>query len=197
MTPNPAVIVIADNADALKRYCKQRDLSIIASHDAEGHLQQAIADACEHGALLVAGALADVATNTMDVVRLGRRLNEAGANLALVDQNIDTTETGASAVFDLLAAMADLEYHRLGDRLPFGYAVADDLEHIVLDPEEADVIRRIVDWHHDGVTLIEIAGRLNDENIPPRRAEQWDADAVKNVVDHAVTSRWEYIEEGN
>lgn len=196
-TAIPAVAVVAGNLNAIEQYCHSNNLTLIATHDAAGQLQQAIADACEHEAVLVAAALADVARTATDVILLGRRLCEAGAHLALIEQRIDTTRPGADAVFDLLAAMADLEYHRLADRLPFGYAVADDLEHIVIEPREAEVICHVVDWHHDGLSLTDIAARLNAQRIAPRRADKWTADAVRSVIDHAPTSRWEFIEEGN
>ncbi|MDA1043779.1 MAG: hypothetical protein O3C57_01005 [Verrucomicrobia bacterium] len=100
-----------------------------------------------------------------EMVRLGIRLKAVGAQLVLLDPAVNTLTS--EAVFDLLAGMGELEHHRLGDRLPYGFAISED--------------------------LVKIAERLNTEAIPARRGEKWSRRSVREVVDGAVTSRWDVL----
>ncbi len=175
----------------LADYCRDRDLELTTTITDPQAVEQAVEQACKVGGVLVADNLAALAGSMLDAVRLCRRLRASDGDLALIAEGVDTR--GASqegALMRVMDAMADLEYHRLADRLPYGYEVADDLEHIRLNPQQADVIRRIVKSHVDGQTDVQIADELNREGIAARQSGKWDAAAVKKVFDHAPTSRW-------
>lgn len=178
----------------IAKYCADHGLVLTAVHGSEGGRQDAIDAACKSRSILIADSLPCVADTMLEVVRLGIRLMDAGADLILLAPHISTREASPDAVFAMLAEMADLEYHRLADRLPYGYAVADDLVHIMVDPVESAVIRRIVEWYRKDVSPADIAARLNAEGTLARRADAWTSDAVRNVIDHAITSRWDGLE---
>jgi len=185
----------ADGNDAARKaigdFCREGGLELIATIDDEQGIELAIDEACRAGAVLVADRIATIAESMLDVVRLCRKLRENDADLALLAEGVDTSDAAqGDAIFRVMDAIADLEYHRLADRLPYGYVVADDLEHIRLNPEQADVIRRIVTSHVDGREDQQIADELNREGIAGRQGAKWNAAAVKRVVDHAPTSRW-------
>jgi DNA invertase Pin-like site-specific DNA recombinase len=75
--------------------------------------------------------------------------------------------------------------------LPYGYRRQYDpqsgeaLDQVV-DPEQAAVIRRIVDWVLDGKALMWIARELNGESVPCARDRRWDARLVTKLVDNST-----------
>jgi DNA invertase Pin-like site-specific DNA recombinase len=185
----------ADRSDAARKalgdFCRDRDLELSAVITDEQGLGQAIDAACRAGSVLVADRLATVAASMLDAVRLCRQLRESHGDLALLAEGVNTSDAAqGDVIFRVMDALAELEYRRLADRLPYGYVVADDLEHIRLHPEQANVIRRIVRSSFAGRTDQQIADELNGEGVAGRQGAAWDAQAVKRVVDHAPTSRW-------
>lgn len=195
---NTDAVGIAHGSDtqstAISDYCAAHGLTLTAVHGSDSGRQDAIDEACTSQSVLIAESLSCIADTMLDVVRLGMRLKQSGANLVVQSPPISSLGSSPDAIFELLAGMGDLEYHRLADRLPYGYAVADDLVHIIVDPDESVVIRRIVEWHSKDVKPTDIADRLNAEGTRARRADTWTSDAVRKVIDNTVTSRWDGLE---
>jgi DNA invertase Pin-like site-specific DNA recombinase len=193
MTRRQAVAYSRDDASrqAIVAFCRERNLELAATIVDAKTAESAVEKACTLGGVLVAHNIAALAESMLDIVRLCRRLRASGADLVLIAEGVDTSDAAqGGAVMRMIEAMASLEYHRLADRLPYGYEVDDDLEHVRLNPERASVIRRIVQSHVEGRADDRIADELNREGVAARQGGRWDAAAVKKVVDHAPTSRW-------
>jgi len=188
----------AKSRAAVESYCRGRGYEVVEVHVGIEEAKGAIERACVMKAALVAATLGSVARSMPEVARLGARLAAAGADLAVVDRKIDTAdrdEAQRGVVFRLLDAMADLEYHRMADRLPYGYTVSDDLEHVIVDERETAVIRRMIHLYRDGSTAADIARGLNEEKVATRKGGAWTGEDVQKVIDHAPTSRWEFSPE--
>lgn len=160
----------------LGRICAERDSAIAAAVGCRG--------------VLVVAALEHLCDSVHDCLRVVTRLREGGAALVSIAEGLDTSTAMGQTLGSVLASLARLEHDRLARRLPYGYAVAEDLEHIVLDPAQQAVIRRIVYWNSEGRDLADIARQLNEEGVAGRQGRGWDAVAVRLVLDHAPTSRW-------
>jgi len=54
------------------------------------------------------------------------------------------------------------------------------------DPRELTVVRRIFAWHKEGLSLREIAGRLNEEKVPTktRAAGGWRSETVRLILNN-------------
>jgi hypothetical protein len=52
--------------------------------------------------------------------------------------------------------------------------------------KEIAVVRRIFRWHTDGLSLREIAGRLNDKHVPTktRAASGWQAETIRLILNN-------------
>src|SRR4029453_4541057 len=75
---------------------------------------------------------------------------------------------------------------------PYGYGVED--YRLKPHPEEALVVRRIVDEFLGGAALRAIAGRLNVDGVPcPKAVIQAEAVAKGHHVKPLQTTRWSYI----
>ena len=53
-------------------------------------------------------------------------------------------------------------------------------------PKEIAVVRRIYAWHSDGLSLREIAGRLNVSRVPTktRAAGGWQAETIRLILNN-------------
>jgi site-specific DNA recombinase len=67
--------------------------------------------------------------------------------------------------------------------LPFGF---DYLNHqLVMNKAEQEVIRMIRQYRVGGLSLREIAGRLNQRLIPTKNSGIWQANTVRNILARA------------
>ena len=99
--------VVAEHAD--------KDLSGGRADNRPG-LQKAIAEACRRQAVLVVYSLSRLARNTKDAIDLAERLNAAGADLAVIQENVNTRSPMGRFIFTLFSALAQLEREQIADR---------------------------------------------------------------------------------
>src|SRR5436305_5563806 len=92
--------VVAEHTD--------KDLSGSRADNRPG-LQLAIAGACRRKAVLVVYSLSRLARNTRDAIDLAERLNSAGADLAVIQENVNTRSPMGRFIFTLFSAPAPLE----------------------------------------------------------------------------------------
>ena len=79
-------------------------------------LQKAIAAACRRKAVLVVYSLSRLARCTKDAIDLAERLNAAGADLAVIQENVNTRSPMGRFIFTLFSALAQLEREQIADR---------------------------------------------------------------------------------
>jgi DNA invertase Pin-like site-specific DNA recombinase len=79
-------------------------------------LQKAIAEACGRRAVLVVHSLSRLARNTRDAIDLAERLNKAAADLAVIQENVNTRSPMGRFIFTFFFALAQLEREQIGER---------------------------------------------------------------------------------
>lgn len=113
-------------------------------------------------------------------------LEERGVSLVFVKEAIDTSTPSGRLFRTMLAAFAEFEREQIRDRnmsgrfgaaekgrwaggqLPFGYTLDEDGA-IVIDPEEAEVIRKVFSLRVEGRSMPDIARHLNQRTqMTPR-----------------------------
>lgn len=164
-------------------------------------LQQALEMVCKAKGVLVVYALSRLARSVRDTLAISERLEKAGANLASLNERIDTSSAIGKMVFRLLstlneferdqlaerttAAMAHLRRHgkRISSRLPLGFDLAEDGETLVENPTEQATIRQILDWRSAGVRVSTIAHRLRSQGVPTKMGGQWHPVTVKVILE--------------
>jgi DNA invertase Pin-like site-specific DNA recombinase len=99
--------VIAENSD--------KDLSGGRADNRPG-LQDAIATACDRKAVLCVYSLSRLARCTKDAIDLAERLNAAGADLAVIQENVNTRSPMGRFIFTLFSALAQLEREQIAER---------------------------------------------------------------------------------
>jgi site-specific DNA recombinase len=136
-------------------------------------------------------------------------LEKAGGRIIFVKEGLDSADPNSRLIIGVLAERARGEsdqiswrvqqFHETTRRMglwarvrPYGYVVED--YRLKPHPEEALIVRRIVDEFLDGAALRAIAGRLNEDGIPcPKAVIQAEAVAKGHRVKPLRTTRWSYI----
>src|SRR5271165_6027321 len=123
----------ADECDSVEKqiercraYCAGHGYDVIAEYsdkdlsggraDNRPGLQDAIALACRRKAVLCVTSLSRFARNTKDAIDLAERLNGAGADLAVIQENVNTRSPMGRFIFTLFSALAQLEREQIGER---------------------------------------------------------------------------------
>ena len=67
----------------------------------------------------------------------------------------------------------------LSPRRPYGFRLEPE-------PGELDIVRRIFTWHAEGLSLREIAGRLNEARVPTKKraAGGWQAETIRLILNN-------------
>ena len=193
-------------------YCRGHGYDVVAQfHDKDlsggradnrPGLQRAIATACKQKAILCVYSLSRLARCTRDAIDLAERLNAAGADLAVIQENVNTRSPMGRFIFTLFSALAQLEREQIAertssamlrhqakgrrmtrlDRCPFGWRPDEsDRVRLAEDPTEQAVIARIRQQRGQGRGLREIA-RLLDQAGFTCRGGQWTHSTVRNIL---------------
>ena len=161
-------------------------------------LQDAVKHACRDKGVLVALSLTRLARNTRDCIDLTERINACGADLALINEKIDTTGAMGRFVFRLMASLGELERDQVSERTkaalghkrkkgerisryaPIGYRFQRD--RLVKDPEGQRAITRAKELRAEGLSFGAIGDALLKEGTRPPRAERWSAKVIRSLV---------------
>jgi site-specific DNA recombinase len=186
-------VVVAEHSD--------KDLSGGRADNRPG-LQKAIAEACRRKAVLVVYSLSRLARNTRDAIDLAERLNAAGADLAVIQENVNTRSPMGRFIFTRFSALAQLEREQIAertsmamlrhqtngrrmtraDRCPYGWR-SDPVNRarLIEDAAEQAVIARILAWHTAGHGLREIARKLDRAGVDCRGG-RWTHSTVRSIL---------------
>jgi site-specific DNA recombinase len=198
-----------------RAYALGHDYTVVAEHhdkdlsggraDNRPGLQKAIAAACRRRAVLVVYSLSRLARCTKDAIDLAERLSAAGADLAVIQESVNTRSPMGRFIFTLFSGLAQLEREQIADRTssamlkhqangrrmtrldrcPFGWRLDPaDPERLVEDAEEQATIGRIRRLHRDGAGLREI-GRCLDRAGVSCRGGAWQHTTIAAILRRA------------
>ena len=141
------------------------------------------------------------ARNAADCLETIRELKSIGVGVYFEEQNIDTSKMTGELLTAMFSAIAQKEsesisgnmrwsyQHRMKSgtflpaAMPYGYRIQD--REIVVDEEQAEVIRRIFRAYLAGQSMTDIAAQLNRENIPVRiglENRRWMHTAISYIL---------------
>jgi site-specific DNA recombinase len=143
------------------------------------------------------------------------RLETAGTSLRSATEPIDTSTPSGRLIFQMLASFAEYERETIRERTraglhrafrngrhfgaaPYGYR-ADEHGHLQVVPEEAEIVREIIERVAKGSSLYAEAKRLNDLGVPTpgwrygsreKRpgSRLWSVGSVSNIVHQSAYS---------
>jgi len=163
-------------------------------------LQACLDEACKNMAVLVVYSLSRLARSTKDAILISERLGKAGADLASLSENIDTTSAAGKMMFRMLAVLAEFERDQIKERtcvalqhkkakgervgnLPYGYRLAADGVHLEEDGAEQETIRVIQSLRASGLSLRAIQDELKARGARNRNGNTtWRLNTLGAIV---------------
>lgn len=143
-----------------------------------------------------------LARSIIHALTAAQELTAAGADLRSVSEPIDTSNAMGKTLFAMLAGMAEAERAAITERTlagkrekarrgghPGGYApLGYRLEkgRLEIDPDRAELVRRIFAMREAGATLQGIANTLRAEGIPTASGGQWWPATVRYVLENPI-----------
>ncbi|WP_079709720.1 recombinase family protein [Paraliobacillus ryukyuensis] len=73
---------------------------------------------------------------------------------------------------------------------PYGYDYNPELKGLVINQEESNIFRRMLDAYISGDSLNKIATDLNTDNIPSPRGKIWNGNTIKNILTNESYLGW-------
>lgn len=157
-------------------------------------LQLALDEVCKRKAILMCYSVSRLARNVKDALEIADRLERCGANLCLLDLQIDTTTPMGRCYLTIMGAFAELERRQIGQRTsdamkrkqangkrmsrhaPFGWKFG-DADRLVPEPNEQAALE-IIDKSGDAVLASE---RLNRMGLFTRQQKPWYPSEVARI----------------
>jgi DNA invertase Pin-like site-specific DNA recombinase len=190
----------------IAEYC-DKDLSGGRADNRPG-LQRAITKACKRKAVLVVYSLSRLARCTKDAINLAERLSAARADLAVIQENVNTRSPLGRFIFTLFSAMAQLEREQIAERTssamlkhqangrrmthparcPFGKQPDPHDSALLIDhPAEQEAIATILAARAKGKGFKAIARLLESRGISCRGG-RWHHTTVRAILKRAAVN---------
>jgi DNA invertase Pin-like site-specific DNA recombinase len=214
--PNPQECdSVEKQLERCRAYCAGHGYSIVAEfHDKDlsggradnrPGLQEALNTACRQRAILCVYSLSRLARCTKDAIDLAERLSTAGADLAVIQESVNTRSPMGRFIFTLFSALAQLEREQIAERTstamlrhqangrrmthkarcPFGKQPDPlDSARLIDHPEEQGTIAIIQAARTAGKGLKAIAHMLQAQRIPCR-GQRWHHTTVRSILRRA------------
>lgn len=152
---------------------------------------------------LVVKDISRLARNTVDLLQSVRRLKALGIQTLFLTANMDSMGD-SEFVLTMFGALAQEESANMSKRIKFGKRVnaergkvpnlvygydktIGDYFHLAVNPEEAEVVRRIYDWYiQDGFGAGKIAEALNRQGLRTKRDRAWNQNGVCRILSNPI-----------
>lgn len=188
-------------------YCTMRDLDYVASYSDKAvsgkstknrpGLADAIQRARQEQAVLVVYSLSRLSRNVADCISIEDRVGD----LVSIKEDINTTTAMGRFMFNIVAAMAQLEREQVGERtsdamqqhqangrvmskqLPYGMML-DPVDNSKMVPchREQVALEYMKGWREDGMSYRAIAAMLEDIAIKPR-GDKWHPGSIRRILE--------------
>lgn len=161
--------------------------------------QRLLAD-CKRGLIdkVLVKSVSRFARNTQDFLKATRELKALGVGVCFEEQNIDSSMVSGETLASIFAALAQKEsesnsrnirmsYRRrmeqgtyLPNSLPFGYRLVDRT--VVIDTQQAEVVRRIFQDYLSGMSMGTIANGLNTLRVQKKDESPWSISSISYIL---------------
>lgn len=162
---------------------------------------QALLYACRTGKVdyVLTKSISRFSRNTTDCLSLVRELLSYNIPIYFEKENLDTSTMESELLLSILSSMAQDESESISKNVkwsvtqrieagtfkfgypPYGYKKDSDGS-MVIDPEEADVVRLIFASALNGMGTCAIAKMLEKRKIPTRKGGKWSGSTVKGML---------------
>lgn len=175
------------------------DEAMTGTKDDRPRFQQMLED-CRAGRIdmIITKSISRFARNTVTILETVRELKAIGVDVYFEEEHIHSMSGDGELLLTLLASFAQEESKSVSDNckwrirkdfaegkpmnlmLLYGYKTVDGK--IVIDEDEATIVRRIFREYLDGMGSVQIAKRLAHEQVPKRLGGEWSSTYVVEVL---------------
>ena len=174
------------------------DEAVTGTKDSRAGFQQMLAD-CRAGLIdmILCKSISRFARNTVTLLETVRELKDLGVDVYFEEQNIYTMSGDGELMLTILASYAQEESRSVSENMKWrvkknfqegmpwngtilGYRYKGG--QYVIEPQEADTVRRIFALFLSGKGVRTIAKVLNAESIPTRYGNSWSKNSIMKVL---------------
>ncbi len=181
------------------RYCGvYADEAKTGTKDSRGEFKRLLSD-CRAGKLdmVITKSVSRFARNTVTLLETVRELKTLGVDVFFEEQNIHTLSSEGELMLSILASYAQEESLSASENqkwrirknfeegLPWnstmlGYRQKNGK--LIVQPDEAEIVRRIFKEYLEGKGVVAIANELNAEGIRTRLGSEWRKNTVSRIL---------------
>ena len=141
--------------------------------------------------------------NSRNFMEMMDDLRKWGKDFVSATESLDTSTAMGRFVMDIIQRIAQLESEQIGERVymgmaqkhrsggglngfrrPFGYRYVEGK--LIVDDEEARIVRRIFGEYAAGRALQSIAAKLNTDGVASQRNRQWSKSGLRYMLRNPV-----------
>ena len=193
--------------DKLRSYCKARDWIIAGEYIDDGYsgrnvkrpaYTRMMQEMDKWDAILVI-KMDRIHRNSKNFMLMMEDLKKHGKEFVSMTESLDTSTAMGRFVMDIIQRIAQLESEQIGERvyigmeqkartnggvlgfnIPYGYDYIDGK--LVINKDEARVVRDIYSWYTEGKSMGEIAKMLNNSKIPTKKGGFWAKKTISTIL---------------
>jgi site-specific DNA recombinase len=195
--------------DRARAYCAANGLEVIGEFCDAGisgksmknrpEFAKALGLVCRRKAVLVFYSLSRISRSTRDLMDISEKVRVAGAGLASLQEQIDTTTAMGGFLFTILSALAALERELISERTrtalqhlkaqgkvygkpAYGWTATED-GRLVEHPDEQKILLQAYKWkNEEWLGYKEICARLNEDGIPSKSGGIWHTSPLRRML---------------
>ncbi len=203
-------VSLALQARKIAAYCEVKDWTLIEVFSDEGHsakslnrpAMQQLLGVVEAGQVstIIVYKLDRLTRSVADLDRLVKLFEKKGVALVSLQESLDATTATGRLMMNLLASVSQWEREVIGERtreamahkkanreacgsrVPYGWQLSSDGNHLEPHPTEQVIVRKARDYRLQGLSLRGIGRQLTVEGYRPRLGRAWHATCVKALL---------------
>ena len=159
-------------------------------------------DAYDHDFdLILVKSVSRLSRNTADLIATINKVHALGIAIQFDKENIMSTDTKMRFLLEINGAFAQSESQAISENIKlalehlkedgrsglfrrkcFGYK-HNEYGELIIDEEEATIVRKIFDWYLEGCSINKIIKKLSDEGVKsPKGSDKWPKRTIQNML---------------
>ena len=148
--------------------------------------------------MIITKSISRFARNTVTLLESLRTLKEKNVDIFFEEQNIHSISAKGELMITLFASLAQEESRSVSENMKwrikkefeegnlwggadcYGYKVEN--KQFIINPEEAELVKRIFEMYVAGLGTQAIANKLNEEGIKPKFANLWNKSTINLIL---------------
>jgi site-specific DNA recombinase len=182
--------IFADDGISGTNTKKREEFNRMISECMEGHID-----------MIITKSISRFARNTLDCLRYIRQLKEKNIPVFFEKENINTMDSKGEVLLTIMASLAQQESESLSKNVKMGMQfrfqkgevqvnhnrfmgyTKDEDGHLIIEPAEAEIVKRIYREYLQGASLKQIGdGLMEDGILTGARKPKWRPESVKKIL---------------